>query len=310
MLESTNVRPHCGANPGRLLTDLIHTLGQEPFEQAVVLGVADSAEGSISEAAGTMSLSVDLLVASVGEDHPERFLLGFRAPQPWWALGVVAPARAYHPGGVSLCSVVAFAWAGGVLSSVQRHCPQKGPTATLVDVGAPGGGWLADLLRRGLGFPTEPSSIPLNEVMNSLWFDAILATAAKGLNTLQWPDLVAHHPAAGLLGGSIGLLPPAQFGKRAAQATAQLGAAGVHQLGISGELSANNVPHDLATWFDAGAFNRWLAQELPPAGSLLEDVVELLAPRCAAALRTAYRHTDPTRTCTPEATTSQFSATR
>ena len=295
MGPSANHRPFPCTDPAYLLNGLAEYLLDHKSLPATVIGVSG---GSAQHGAVDV---VELALANLGNDHPEQLLLGFQAPPHWWALGAITPAEMHSRRGTATCRVAAFAWSGGVAARLAAkpagRATVDGDAGEATAAVEPEGGWLADLLRLGLGLATGPCQVPVANLVTALWFDALLRFLAGGAAPLSWPDMAARHPLAAVIGlDDVSCMAPACFGQAAAEASRSLGDGGLRTLAISGGLTANGVTAPLADWFDDGSFARWLARQLPPLSALLPHLCDILSPRAGAALRTATRQcTDTVR---------------
>ena len=280
-------RPVPCSDAASVLTGLAEQLLLDEGLPAATIGVSGSANGCVDR----LQLAVGLLE----HDHPERLLLGFCAPTPWWALGVLTDATVYSRQGSRPSRIAAFAWSGGFLTrlvSMPRGRVNTAPTSADTAVLAGESGWLADLLRLGLGLPTSPEHPAIVDVVTALWLDsahrAVLGRAAP----FCWHDLVAYHPLLDAVGGleTAAAMAPARFGQAISHAATGLGSGGLRRLGTAGDLLASGATVELAEWFDDAAFARWLTQELTAPSDLAAHLCDLVSPRIAAALRTAIRH--------------------
>lgn len=134
-------------------------------------------------------------------------LLGFVAPDHWWAVGLhvagsVIPdgggqagggrARRHRPAGVR---VTAFVARDGRAVSVVR----RGRRAETID--EPPSGLVGDSLRRALRLPTPPPPDDTTGYWVALWLDRVVASAAAAPppggspEGRAWPSVAALHPA-------------------------------------------------------------------------------------------------------------------
>jgi hypothetical protein len=219
------------------------------------------------------------------DGHPARELLGFVAPDTWWALGVVCPGWA-NPAGDDLGDVdmdrgrrdgPRYADRPGRrrVRAVSLVARDGAEAARLVldddppiDPGACGEGLIPDCLRRALGLPTAPPAIAVAELWATRWLGEIVAAGEAGCRRVGWAEAAALHPVAEVLapGRTIthdDLIPAAS----ALQTT--VGWADVRARVAAGHWSAPDLSPDVAAWMDDGMFSRWVLGGSPPLEELL-----------------------------------------
>ncbi|MBA3653459.1 MAG: hypothetical protein H0W70_04625 [Actinobacteria bacterium] len=164
--------------------------------------------------------------------HPLEVLMGFVAPDEWAALGAVChgwatrqltvrPSNAEDR--VRIRSIHVSARDGGEIGGYR----QAGSPFELAP--GPAEGMVPDALRRALGLPTAPASIPTAELAGADWLDAILddasAVARPPEPVPDWDD--------------------------------------VRWEVITGRRVVGDLSPTVATWMDAGMVARWLGPTYP-----------------------------------------------
>jgi hypothetical protein len=279
---------------------LDRALADTPPGGAMALFLAGPPPTAEAPGAGTLGL-LDLQGL-----HPAEALLGFVAPDPWWAMGTycsgralgVDPACGYvarrgrRPRGrpVRLVSLVARSGAGA--GALRRAGGRGGPEP----LDEPPTGLVGDCLRRALGVPTPPPPATSVAWWLAVWLDrvvrALLDDPPGGSPTAgeppprTWDGVASRHPAASAVDGGRGVEPA-----RLAAATCDLAGrwpwarlrtgpgpalAGVGAGAASSHDHLRSLPPpDIAAWMDDGMFARWCAGALP---DLLDACAHLLPP--------------------------------
>lgn len=246
-------------------------------------------------------------------------LLGFVAPEDWWAVGLhvagsVIPdgdrgrgrGRAGRHRSAGRVRVTAFVARDGRAVSVVRR---RGRADTIDE---PPSGLVGDSLRRALRLPTPPPPDTTTGYWVALWLDRLVAAAAAGpppggsATGHAWPSVAALHPARAEAGA--GAPTPAGLaaatGRLAARwpwprlrfhlpATLAALSAGAPRSGVAGAAAPNAHawPSDdlpglptraIAAWMDDGMFARAVDGALPPATDLFDACAHLLPPGVVA----------------------------
>ncbi|WP_334142947.1 hypothetical protein [Rhabdothermincola sp.] len=243
----------------------------EPGDPPIAFGV--------SWASGEVELHFRDLVAG----DPAAELRGFRAPESWWAFGVVAHVR-------TRCLDT-----GAVLAEHQPFVhlvARSGEQVTVLDSGgvdplpvcSAGGphGRLSDACARVLALPTPPPPADSGLLLATLWLDAVARRAqAEPGSPPFWPDVVALLP----LSTSVAHGDPAESG----DVVSALGPVFAHTwpwgrlrsscaagMGPLGAIDAT-----IAAWADEGTFARLALEPFPDLPDLVALLDALLAPPVA-----------------------------
>jgi hypothetical protein len=234
---------------------------------------------------------------------PLHALLGFVAPEAWWAMGLHCSGRATAldppagaSGGPDAIRLTTFVDRSGGAGGVLRR------PAGVEALDEPPSGVLGDCLRRALGVatPTPPPTSVAWWV--SVWLDRVVRALLGGapgpaVPPRSWDEAAALHPVAAALVGGRGA-DPAQLAaatrevsRRWPWARLRTGAgpvlAGVGALSPDDRLDTLPTPA-VAAWMDDGMFARWCAGALP---DLLDACAHLLPPGTWARLEATVEAT-------------------
>lgn len=248
----------------------------------------------------TGSLPPSLLHVALGPDglqlglldlegrHPSELLLGFVAPDDWYALGSATAGNAYHAADRSTLAparhrvhTVTLLSRSGELA--HRTLVQDEPAMTERLSGEAVTGEQIDLLRLALGLPTDPPPCSTGVYWAIGWLASIMA----GPPPSTWDDLVRAHPAAPVRqvadDGDLDLV----F-ERAERYVAACTWKRLRRMAASGTVTVPSVSPDDARWLDEGAFARLVLARCPPLSLMRRRVAERLPEalnrRLAAAL--------------------------
>lgn len=251
----TRSRPR--RSPLVLLTERLVRTDPPPFEQVYAV-VGPSERPRVQPA--------------VQPPHLEE-LVGFRAPEAWSGIAVLADGTARH---VSTDVTDGTTDRVRIAYAVDRH-GNEGAAVTSQDSGAcwssPDAvdGFVADLCRRMLGLACPPERRKPADLAAAAWLELLLDRAADPLtaDTVRtWGDVAALHPT---LDGE-----PAATPDRLAhlvRATTDLWDwEQVRAAVATGALAVDQVGPDLAIWMDAPFLARWLLGMHRPIGELLDDL--------------------------------------
>lgn len=228
--------------------------------------------------------------------HPLDLLLGFVAPPPWTALGVVC-----------------FGWAAPGEVDAGRHSttsprPSRHPdrrrvrvttivdrrgqeraTASLEDgtvVDEPGAGTVTDALRRALRIPTAPPPVGTEELFAAVWLAEIAATG----RALTWAEVALLHPAMRLLAGGYPRPQPEELISSGRALHRAMTWEKLRRRAAAGRFDAgNDVDEALAGWMDDGMFCRWVLAGVTPLPRLLGECAATLTPDVLRRVRRALR---------------------
>lgn len=212
--------------------------------------------------------------------HPMAPLVGFRAPGCWDAIGLISSGRlrqldqpATEPTRVT--STV-LADRSGEVASVLAEAGKE--VRFLAD---PPVGVVPDVLARVLGLDTPPPEQTVASLVDLTWLDRLagdlLARPPRGRS---WRWLADRHPLRG-----TGPLPEA--GDLAVRTAVY--ASGRSWFAVGSRISGTELPAArcgppggttlrAGEWFDEGSLSRWILRDLPPAESLLPDLLAVLPP--------------------------------
>lgn len=221
------------------------------------------------------------------DDDPPDVLCGLVAPDAWWALGVVAPARwrpADRPptarGGDGLDVIHLVARTGDAVTVRSTRGVATGDRTTTT--GRPWAGFLDDHLRRSLGLPTAPAPASTLGLWAAVWLDALVERRSRGeLTGARWPELAGHHPV--LVAARRAGADPATL----AWCTAHLARAGrlladawswrsLRANACAGRDALGATTPEVAAWMDEGLYARSLLARFPAPADLLGALAELL----------------------------------
>ncbi|MFP5328063.1 MAG: hypothetical protein ACLGHT_11355 [Acidimicrobiia bacterium] len=222
--------------------------------------------------------------------HPLTELMGFAAPEDWWALGVVCtgwmapmngPRPSLHPEAVRIVQAIAVTRDGDVVN----HTRVEG--GEVIDE-PPGEGMVLDALKRCLQLPTAPPQGFSADVFIVLWLQLVEAEARDAranLRKMTWMRAARRFPFADSV-KNVDLREPAQFAEYALATVRDIDWERLRGWGSRGMLGGLVSP-SLARWMDAGMFSRWLTGSLPPIHAQLERTCQRVGPNVSAPIREA-----------------------
>jgi hypothetical protein len=234
------------------------------------------------------------------DGHPRDALLGFVAPDEWWALGLVCPGWA-NPASDPLTEVDAARGRRHGAPYADRPERRRVRAVSLVardgtevsrlvlgddpplDPGEQAG-LLPDCLRRALALPTPPPAMPTAELFAGRWLAAIAAAGRRGCRRVGWAEAAALHPVCELVG--VGRIAHAEL-RGAARALASVGWSDVRAAVVDGRWAVDDLSPDLAAWMDDGMFARWLLAAQPALSDLLAQAAEVTSAGTMARVRAA-----------------------
>lgn len=200
-------------------------------------------------------------------------LVGLVAPASWTAVGVALPGRAHHldddGAAPDRAVVTALADRSGDDASVLRVGDGDG---VLHAERAPG--MVSDVLARMLGRPTPRPEHSTAAMVEVAWMDRVGAGLAhRSGRGRSWSWFADRHPLRG-----AGPVPePGDLAIRTRAHAAAHSWAGLRH-GLDGAVPPDDERRptggeviDLASWFDDGAFSRWLLRDLPMAEAVVAD---------------------------------------
>lgn len=227
--------------------------------------------------------------------HPVEPLVGFVAPPSWDAIGLISSGRLRHLDRPDdeperTLSTVLLGRDGTSASVIGR----AGVEPRVLD--EPPEGLVPDVLNRVLGRPTPPPEEPTGRLVDLTWLDQLAGGLIGGRNRVRsWRWLADRHPLRG--GGPVP--DPEELAARTAAYSQERSWAGLRLLAVTEDLPAvrwgppggTTVPG--STWFDDGSVARWLLSKLPPAETLVPDLLSVLPNHVGADLVTALGEVDP-----------------
>jgi hypothetical protein len=219
-------------------------------------------------------------------EHPVSELLGFTAPDSWWAFGVATTGRA-HPvaeegraaevtraAEVRLVHLVAR---DGTTHSTVTHDDGR----QLLQGGDTSQGLIDDICKRALGLPTSLPRTEVIELFARMWlFDVLGCLEPPTCPT--WAAIASLHPAVGVVRAtdpSLAALAADRLitsGRLLAQGNPwpQLRASCV-----SGQQPIDGVTADEAAWLDDGSFSRLVESMWPDLTDLVDALSTMLPTR-------------------------------
>ncbi len=252
---------------------------------------------------GPTTDDVSIGIKHTDGDSVTTAMLGFTAPEEWWALGHVtggwaAPPETWdddevergrfpvrpssHPDSVRVRISVLMSRTGMVASRFAtadgRSSDESPPLGAAVDV-----------LRRAFRLPTPPPTIPTSELLTSLWLSNVLARAERAGHegrSLTWATVARTHPALELLRAGGHRARADDLTESAAALARVFTWTEVRRHVIDRGWFSHAVSADLGRWMDEGMLSRWLLSSFPPLERLAADACRILPPAVAARLRT------------------------
>ncbi|MGH9224034.1 MAG: hypothetical protein ACRD2W_09710 [Acidimicrobiales bacterium] len=258
-------------------------------DSTFLAGLADS----LCEVVAGDPFSLLVHVKKAGDDYdvgtldlqgrpPADVLLGFVAPDEWFALGFAGRGRPRHldtgsrkglPASAS--SVVLVRRDGEVVGRLRM--------GDVSDDTAPAYGLTLDGLQRALGLSAAAPLDTTGPRFASAWLDLVARMARAGPSPLTWAEVAALHPAAAILDDWAG------EGEDLVAATTALERVcdweRLRWLTVEGSWQEPSVTPSDAAWFDAGSFSRWVMTFVPPINVLLADVRRAAGPGIARRCR-------------------------
>lgn len=280
-----------------------HTI--DPAELAELAHHHTAERGPCIIGADHTTATLDLCFSEIPErfEHPGDALLGFCAPDAWFAVGLSVPIRARRldPGETAAHSPSTdpgpgpgpgdlTAAAGDLITGASRLTvivQRDGTTTSLFDgpemsarvVADPPEGWVPDLLRRSLGLPTAPPTESLAEFVESAWLDAVAGEVFANLaSRSDWPRLALLHPlhplGSALPGPLLAIETQALEMESSWARMRRLWAGSPPGQGPRGRCSNDS---GLDSWFDDGSFARWISRTVPHPTELLDVILALVS---------------------------------
>jgi hypothetical protein len=225
--------------------------------------------------------SVDEVGGNLGlkplDGHPVDVLMGFTAPDDWFAVGVASdgwahsldPATRVARQRIRMFALVARD--GSEVAAMRRYGHDE-----LEFLPGLGEGDLAETLRRVLGLPTAPPSVGFDELMAKIWLEAIVAAGnrSRHASKLSWERAADLHPAMALVTYPVTAnnLP----------ALAEDIAARMDWERLRRRMAEGDDARALeASWMDAGMFARRMVNGRPPIDDLVRRATHRLTPTAA-----------------------------
>ena len=229
-------------------------------------------------------------VKSLDGEHPLTALIGFTAPDDWWALGTVATGwmgpldggrPSAHPDAVRTAQVIVVTREGNVISHVRAANGESFDDP-------PEGGLVFDAVHRALDLATPPAEGFVTDVFAVLWLHFVEAEAREARSNLQkmtWVRAARCFPFGNRVENAH-LREPSDFARLLLATVHDIDWARLRRWGTRGSLGGLVRP-ELARWMDDGMFSRWMANSLPPVHAQLERTCQRLAPRVSSQVREA-----------------------
>jgi hypothetical protein len=231
--------------------------------------------------------------------HPLDLLMGFVAPEHWWALGVSSrglqhsmddDGRVVRSADSPRVRITVLVDRSGGGAGLLR----RGDELTALP-GRPEG-TVADACRRALGLGTAPPPATTVGLWTRCWLDRMVDVLAEsggavggGPGPPTWRDLTRLHPASSIAttrwaGGDLG--PDADALADATRALAEAWP----WARLRADPAVVDVPGPLpdarvVAWMDDGMWARWLLAAFPALDDLVDAACSLLAPNLARAAR-------------------------
>lgn len=229
-------------------------------------------------------------VSDLDGDHPLTALMGFVAPDDWWALGVISTGwmgpldggrPSANPDAVRTAQVIAVTREGHVVSHVRAADGESFDDP-------PSHGRTLDALRRAVGLPTPPAEGFVPDVFLVLWLHFVEVEAREARFNLQkmtWVRAARCFPFAASVKNAH-VREPGSFADLLLATVDDIDWERLRQWGTRGSLGKLVAP-ELARWMDDGMFSRWCADVLPPVHAQLERTCQRLAPDVSTRVREA-----------------------
>lgn len=208
--------------------------------------------------------------------HPSTLLLGFVAPDEWYALGVAAGGWAYDVADRATGAparhrvvVVTIVSRSGEVAHRTHVVDDPAADRRLRDAGDEVDGEQVDLLRLSLGLDTPDAPCDTGVYWAIEWLSAVLATE----HTADWDRVADLHPARRILDRSdkkphagMGLATTATIFARACRWPR------LRRMVEQGTYETVHLSRTDARWLDDGAFARYLLNRCPPLADLRRRV--------------------------------------
>lgn len=237
----------------------------------------DLASGSMSPALLHVALGPDGLQLAVFEldgRHPSEYLLGFVAPDDWYALGSATAGNAYDAADRSTLAparhrvhTVTLLSRSGELA--HRTVVEDLPVMTERLSGEEVIGEQIDLLRLALGLPTDPPPCDTGVYWAIGWMAALM----NRRSVRTWDDVVAAHPAREIRDGDSA---DAAVAERATAFVRRCTWRRMRRMASRGTIDVPSVSPEDARWLDDGAFARMVLARCPPLSLMRRRVAERL----------------------------------
>jgi hypothetical protein len=210
----------------------------------------------------------------LGHRHPLDVLLRWTAPHSTEGLALLSEGHVEasdHP-------LAAFA-VGQIVRTVHIVTRDGSSQGRLLshdgfEVSSGADGVVADAMCRSLGVATAPPTLPAAWYWLLVWMADIveLAPTANAREVVAWHPAVDPRDLTAVHDGDLG-----DFVRRLhANHADEFDWGSIRRKAMAGWLDVGSCPSDLAAWFDDGSFCRWLADQLPMPGDLLEVADSLL----------------------------------
>lgn len=209
--------------------------------------------------------------------HPSEFLLGFVAPESWYALGAATAGYAYDmadratsaPRRRRVHTVTLVSRSGEVAHRTIVH----GDRAMTDDLaGEDVTGEQIDLLRRSLELPTDPPPCGTAVFWVIEWLSTLLAEDVPP----DWESVARAHPALAVLGNGASAPDPDDLVEAAAAFVRVCTWRRLRALVADGRFDVPEIAPVDARWFDDGAFARFVLTRCPPLAMLRRQVLDRL----------------------------------
>jgi hypothetical protein len=239
----------------------------------------DLAAGALAPALLHVALEPDGLQLGLREldgRHPSELLLGFVAPEGWYAVGSAAAGHAYGVAdratlAPTRCRVQTVTLLSRSGELAHRTIVENDPELTEQLAGEEVEGEQTDLLRLALELPTSPPPCSTAVYWGIQWL-AGLQTAAP---PASWDDVARAHPALALLSADV-VYGPDDLVDAAASFARVCTWRRLRELVVTGAFAVPGLDGSDARWLDDGAFSRWVLTRCAPLSSLRDDVLAQL----------------------------------
>lgn len=242
-------------------------------------------------------LSIGLWPIPANLGHPLLPLVGYVAPDAWFAVGITLPGRqhalgadASRPPTPTRTTLVRDR--SGAVASVLGATPGQLRVITDAPVG-----FGADVVARTLGLPTPPPARSTAAFVEVTWLERVVGGLANRRSAgRSWRWLADRHPLRG-----AGAVPEPHELAAATERYALESPWGelrrrMHDEPLPaatwGPSGGSTLP--LGAWFDDGSLARSILRQLPHPGDLLPQVLELLSSHVSADLLDALVEIDGT----------------